>query len=84
MSIVVNLTPKVEAQFREKAAQQGRDVALVAAEILATALEWEAQDIAEAVAGIQQGLDAFEAGRYRSFDKLSQEQSPKYTLLLDE
>ncbi len=34
MSIVVNLAKEVEARLREKAAQQGRDVALVAAELL--------------------------------------------------
>jgi hypothetical protein len=36
----------------------------VAAAILADALEWESRDVAEAVAGIQRGLDDFEAGHW--------------------
>jgi predicted transcriptional regulator len=67
MSIVISLSPEVEAQLREKAAQQGQDVSLVAAELLARILEWELQDSEEAIAGIQRGLDAFEAGSFRSF-----------------
>ena len=74
MSIVVNLAPEVEARLREKAAQQGRDVALVAAELLAGVLEWEAEEEQNAIAGIQRGLDDFEAGRFRSFDEFADEQ----------
>ncbi|MCX7593308.1 MAG: hypothetical protein N2235_06030 [Fischerella sp.] len=67
MTIVISLTPEVEARLREKAARQGQDVSLVAAELLASVLEWEAQDSQEAIEGIQRGLDDFEAGRFRSF-----------------
>lgn len=35
MSIIISLSPEIEAQLREKAAQQGQDVSLVAAELLA-------------------------------------------------
>ncbi|MCT7953992.1 hypothetical protein [Laspinema palackyanum] len=83
MSIVVNLAPDVEARLRERAAQQGRDVALVAAELLANVLEWEAEDTAEAIAGIQRGLDDFEAGRFRSFDEFADEQRRKYNWRVD-
>lgn len=51
MSIVISLSPEVEAQLREKAAQQGQDVSLVAAGLLARILEWELQDTKEAIAG---------------------------------
>lgn len=83
MAIVISLSPEVEARLREKAAQQGQDVSLVAAELLASVLEWEAQDSQEAIEGIQRGLDDFEAGRFRSFDKFAEEQRRKYNLPLD-
>ena len=83
MSIVISLSPEVEAQLREKAAQQGQDVSLVAAELLARILEWELQDSEEAIAGIQRGLDAFEAGSFRSFQDFAEEQRRKYNLPID-
>jgi len=83
MSIVISLSPEVEAQLREKAAQQGQDISVVAAQLLAQILEWELQDSQEAVAGIQRGLDAFEAGRSRSFQEFAEEQRRKYNLPLD-
>ncbi|WP_295614730.1 hypothetical protein [Chamaesiphon sp. GL140_3_metabinner_50] len=59
MSIVVTLSPELEEQLREKAVRQGQDINLVATELLASILEWETQDSAAAIAGIQQGLDEF-------------------------
>jgi len=53
MSIIVSLSPEIEARLREKAIQQGQDVSLVAAELLARILDWEVQDSEEAVAGIR-------------------------------
>ncbi|MGP1382192.1 MAG: hypothetical protein ACTS2F_01465 [Thainema sp.] len=83
MAIVITLSPELEALLLDKAAQRGEDVNSVASELLASALEWETQDSAEAVKGIQQGLDAFEAGRFRSFDEFAQEQRHKYDLPAD-
>jgi predicted transcriptional regulator len=83
MSIFISLSPEVEARLREKAAQQGQDVSLVAAELLARILEWELQDSEEAVAGIQRGLDDFEAGRSRSFQEFAEEQRHQYNLPID-
>ncbi len=80
MQIVVSLTPELEALLRDRAVQQGQDVNLVASELLATALEWEMRDSEEATKGIQQGLDDFEAGRFRSFEQFAQEQRRKYNL----
>ena len=74
MTIVISLSPEVEAQLREKAARQGQDVSLVAAELLASVLEWEAQHSEEAIEGIQHGLDYFDAGWFRSFDEFAEEQ----------
>lgn len=42
--------------------------------------EEEAQDRAEAIAGIQRGLDAFEQGRFRRFSEFEAEQRAKYNL----
>ncbi len=83
MNIVISLSPEIEAQLRKKAAQQGQDVSIVAAELLANVLEWETQDSQEAIAGIQRGLDDFEAGRFRSFDEFAEEQRRKYDLPAD-
>ena len=80
MTIVISLSPEVEARLREKAAQSGQDVSIVAAQMLASVLEWEAQDSQEAIDGIQRGLDDFEAGRFRSFDEFAEEQRRKYNL----
>jgi predicted transcriptional regulator len=74
MTIVISLSPEVEARLREKAARQGQDVSLVAAELLTSVLEWEARDSEEAIEGIQRGLDDFEVGRFRSFDEFAEEQ----------
>ena len=69
MAIVVSLSPELEARLREKAAQQGQDVSFVAAQLLEAVLEWEVEDSEAAIKGIQQGLEDFEAGRFRSFDR---------------
>ncbi len=83
MSIVISLSPEIEAQLREKAIQQGQDVSLVAAELLSRILEWELQDSTEAIAGVQSGLDDFAAGRSRSFEEFAEEQGHKYNLPVD-
>lgn len=80
MAIVVTLSPELEALLRSRAAQRGQDVSLVASELLANVLAWEAQDMEEAVKGIQQGIDDFEAGRSRSFQDFAEEQRCKYNL----
>ncbi|MCC5626076.1 hypothetical protein [Nostoc sp. CHAB 5715] len=83
MPIVITLSPELEALLRDKAARQGQDVSLVASELLTSVLEWEVQESEEAIKGIQQGLDDFEAGRFRSFHEFAQEQRRKYNLPAD-
>ncbi|MGF1936103.1 MAG: hypothetical protein RM347_017235 [Nostoc sp. ChiQUE02] len=83
MAIVVSLSPELEARLREKAAQQGQDVSFVATQLLEAVLEWEVQDSEAAIKGIQQGLEDFEAGRFRSFDDFADEQRRKYNLPAD-
>ncbi|MEH1909865.1 MAG: hypothetical protein V7L05_17320 [Nostoc sp.] len=83
MAIVVSLSPELEARLREKTAQQGQDVSFVAAQLLEAVLEWEVQDSEAAIKGIQQGLEDFEASRFRSFDDFADEQRRKYNLPAD-
>jgi predicted transcriptional regulator len=82
MPIVISLTPEVEARLRDKAAREGQNVSLLAAELIANALEWEMQDVQEAVEGIQHGLNDFEAGRFRSFDDSAKEQEKQTKIVI--
>ncbi|NEP76495.1 MAG: hypothetical protein F6K29_34110 [Okeania sp. SIO2G5] len=66
--------------LRTKAEQQDEDIHIVASQLLAKVLKWEAQDSAEAIKGIQNGLDDFEAGQFGSFDDFATEQQQKYGL----
>ena len=70
----------IKFAFLRKAIHQGQDISLVAAKLLANVLEWETQDSEEAIRGIQQGLNDFEAGNFRSFDEYADEQRCKYNL----
>jgi predicted transcriptional regulator len=67
MSIVIDLTPEVEARLRNRALQRGQDIQLIVAELIQIALEWAEDDLEGAIAAIQVGLDDFEAGRFQSF-----------------
>lgn len=78
MEIVVTLSPELEALLCEKAARQRQEVGVVASELLAIALAWEEQDSEAAIQEIQQGLDDFEAGRFRSFEDFAEEKRRKY------
>jgi predicted transcriptional regulator len=80
MAIIVTLSPELEALLNNRAAQRGQDVSFVASELLAHVLAGEERDLQEAVKVIQQGLDDFEAGRFRSFEDFAQEQRHKYNL----
>ncbi len=73
MSIVVTLSPELETMLRDRAAEHGQDVSLITSELLTSVLEWESQDSIEATKGIQQGLDDFDAGKFRSFHEFAEE-----------
>ncbi len=83
MTIMVNLSPEVEALLRDKASQQGQDINSLASELLTSLLEWEVKDSEDAIKGIQQGLNDFEIDRFRSFDEFAEEQRRKYNLPAD-
>jgi predicted transcriptional regulator len=80
MALTIQLPPETERWLNEKAAEQGQDAAALAAEIVAQALQWEQQDSAEAVAGVQRGLDDFAQGRHRPFGEFAEEQRRKHGL----
>jgi len=80
MTLTIQLPPEAEKRLQAIAARQGQDAATVAATVLTDALEWEAQDLAASVEGIQRGLDDFAAGRYRPFAEFAEEQRRKYDL----
>lgn len=80
MAIVINLSPEIETILREKATRQGRDISIVASEMLAKVIEGEVKYIEDAVAGIQRGSDNFDISRFRSFDEFVREQQCKYNL----
>ena len=80
MSIAISLSPEIEALLREKADREGQDISLVAAQLLTRILvESEARDSEEAIEGIQEGLNDFELGRFRSFDEFAKSQRTKYS-----
>ena len=78
--MTITLNPQTEAKLRAKADREGQDINLLADELLALILEWEAQDHAQAVQGIRRGLEAFEQGRCRPFREFAAEQRAKHDL----
>ena len=62
MTIMLNLSPDLEAKLQDKASQEGKEINQVITDLLTTLLEWETEDTKEAIKGIQQGLTDFELG----------------------
>jgi predicted transcriptional regulator len=63
--MTITISPELEARLTQRAAQEGQEPSAMAEALLAAALDWEAQDRVECIAGIQRGLDASAAGRVR-------------------
>jgi len=61
----ISLKPERRVQLEEYGLRRGQDPAAALDDALATYLEWERQDFAEAVEGIRRGLDDVKAGRTR-------------------
>ncbi len=80
MTLTITLAPDEEAKLHQKAAREGLDAEAAAHNALMEALEWEAQDRAEAVEGIKRGLTDFAQGRFRRFSEFEAEQRAKYSL----
>lgn len=80
MSLTITLDPAIEAQLRTKAEENGQDINTLATQLLTALLTWEHQETEAAIAGIQQGLDDFDAGKFRDFNDFVAEQQEKYGL----
>ena len=76
----ITINPSTESRLRETAIREGQDIDTLADNLLNMALEWDAQDRAEAIEGIKRGWEACEQGRYRSFREFAAEQRAKYHL----
>jgi predicted transcriptional regulator len=60
---MIPLKPERKAQLEEYAKRRGQEPAAALDEALATYLEWERQDFAEAVDGVGRGYKDMRAGR---------------------
>ncbi len=76
--MTITLTPTTEARLREKAQREGGDINAVAEALITAALEWEAQERAEAIAGVQRGEQATAEGRERPLVTFLAEQRSKH------
>jgi predicted transcriptional regulator len=62
---MIPLKPERKAQLEEYAKRRGQDPATALDDALATYLEWERQDFADAVEGIRHSYDDVKAGHTR-------------------
>jgi len=76
--MTITLTPEAEARLKEKAQREGSDINTVAEALIMAALEWEAQDRAEAIVGVRRGEQAAGAGRERSLADYFADQRAKH------
>jgi hypothetical protein len=76
--MTITLTPKIEARLREKAQREGSDINAVAEALILTALEWEAQERAEAVEAVRRSEQAAIEGRERLLAEFLAEQRVKH------
>lgn len=82
MTIILHLSPEIETQLIKQATKQGKDVSIIASEIITHALELELKDYQEAIQGIETGLNDFQVGKFADFEVFAQEQAEKYNLSL--
>jgi predicted transcriptional regulator len=75
--MTITISHELETRLRERATQEGQDVDTLAETLLSTALNWEAQERAEAIEGIQRGLAAGVAGRVRPAEEVFAERRAK-------
>lgn len=62
---MIPLKPERKAELEEYAKRRGQDPAAALDDALATYLEWERQDFAEAADGVRRGYEDVRAGRTR-------------------
>jgi predicted transcriptional regulator len=77
---VIPLKPERKAQLEEYARRRGQEPAQALDDALATYLEWESQDYAEAVQGIERGYKDLRAGSTRPATKFLADLRRKHDL----
>ena len=65
----IPLKPERKAQLEEYARRRGQDPATALDDVLATYLEWELQDSAEANSAVRQGYEDVKAGNTKPADE---------------
>jgi predicted transcriptional regulator len=83
MSILISLSPEIQEQLQQKAISQGRDINLVANDLLSRAMQLDDLELQESIVAIQEGFDDFDAGHSQSFNSFAEEQRSKYDLSVD-
>jgi len=63
---LIPLKPERKAELEEYAERRGKDPEAALDEALATYLEWERQDFAEATEGVRRGYEDVKAARTRA------------------
>lgn len=63
--MTITISRELEARLKDRATQEGKELNVVAEALLSAALDWEAQERGEAIAGILRGLEASASGRVR-------------------
>ena len=76
--MTITLTPETEARLRARAEQEGEDINTVADALINAALEWEARELAESIAGVRRGDSAAAEGKERSLTEFVAEQRAKH------
>jgi predicted transcriptional regulator len=77
---MIPLKPERKAQLEEYAKRRGQEPAAALDDALATYLEWERQDFAEAVEGISNGHADLKAGRTKPAKQFLADLSSKHDL----
>jgi len=72
------MTAETEARLPEKTRQDGEDINSLAERLILSALDWEVQERAEAIAAIQRSDQAAERGRDRPLAAFISDQRHKY------
>jgi predicted transcriptional regulator len=83
MTLTLNLPPDIETLLVQRAERTGQELSSLAIALLSVGLSSEGDDFFDAVAGIQRGLNDFEAGQFSSLEDFVAEQNQKYGLKLE-
>lgn len=72
------ISSELETKLVQHAAKSGQDPNALAEALLTSALDWPEDDFEDTERGIERGLAAYAAGRYRPFAEFAKEQREKH------